>query len=173
MMRVAQASAAFDGRDYLVPDDVKRAIPPVLRHRIMLKPEAELEGFDADRVPHRRGRRGAGAAHNDRAISSVPADSRRVRAASRWGFGLTPRSIALLIAGFFFLIPGFWDQRLSYAMLAWEVLVLLGAWLDGMRLPSAAQLVAAPTWSNTPALDSETEIELTIENNGSSSSSAG
>ena len=41
LMRVAQASAAFDGRDYLVPDDVKR---------VMLKPEAELEGFDADRV---------------------------------------------------------------------------------------------------------------------------
>ncbi len=50
LMRVAQAAAAFDGRDYLVPDDVKRAVAPVLRHRIMLKPEAELEGFDADRV---------------------------------------------------------------------------------------------------------------------------
>jgi len=50
LMLVAQASAAFDGRDYLVPDDVKRAVQPVLRHRIMLKPEAELEGFDADRV---------------------------------------------------------------------------------------------------------------------------
>jgi uncharacterized protein (DUF58 family) len=85
----------------------------------------------------------------------------------RWGFALTPRSIALLIAGFFFLIPGFWDQRLSYAMLAWEVLVLLGAWLDGLRLHGPAQLVAGRSWSNTPALDSETEIELTIENNGS------
>ncbi|MGB8261349.1 MAG: MoxR family ATPase [Terracidiphilus sp.] len=50
LMRVAQASAAFDGRDYLVPDDVKRAVQPVLRHRVILKPEAELEGFDADRV---------------------------------------------------------------------------------------------------------------------------
>jgi len=50
LMRVAQAAAAFDGRDYLVPDDVKRAVPPVLRHRVLLKPEAELEGFDADRA---------------------------------------------------------------------------------------------------------------------------
>jgi MoxR-like ATPase len=50
LMFVAQAAAAFDGRDYLVPDDVKRAVQPVLRHRVMLKPEAELEGFDADRV---------------------------------------------------------------------------------------------------------------------------
>jgi MoxR-like ATPase len=50
VMLVAQAAAAFDGRDYLVPDDVKRAVPPVLRHRVLLKPEAELEGFDPDRV---------------------------------------------------------------------------------------------------------------------------
>jgi len=50
VMLVAQAAAAFDGRDYLVPDDVKRAVQPVLRHRVILKPEAELEGFDADRV---------------------------------------------------------------------------------------------------------------------------
>jgi MoxR-like ATPase len=50
LMRVAQAAAAFDGRDYLLPDDVKRAVQPVLRHRVMLKPEAELEGFDADRI---------------------------------------------------------------------------------------------------------------------------
>jgi MoxR-like ATPase len=50
LLRVAQAFAAFENRDYLVPDDVKAAVLPVLRHRILLKPEAELEGFDADRV---------------------------------------------------------------------------------------------------------------------------
>ena len=50
VMLAAQALAAFDGRDFLVPDDVKRAVPPVLRHRVILKPEAELEGFDSDRV---------------------------------------------------------------------------------------------------------------------------
>ena len=50
LLRVAQAFAAFEDRDYVLPDDVKRAVPPVLRHRILLKPEAELEGFDADRV---------------------------------------------------------------------------------------------------------------------------
>jgi MoxR-like ATPase len=50
LLRVAQAFAAFEDRDYLVPDDVKRAVLPVLRHRILLKPEAELEGYDADRV---------------------------------------------------------------------------------------------------------------------------
>jgi MoxR-like ATPase len=50
LLRVAQAFAAFEERDYVIPDDVKRAVLPVLRHRILLKPEAELEGFDTDRV---------------------------------------------------------------------------------------------------------------------------
>ena len=86
---------------------------------------------------------------------------------SRWGFGLTARSIALLIAGFTFLIPGFWDQRISYGMLAWDALILLAALLDGMRLPQTGKLVATRNWSNAPSLDSQTEIELTIENQGS------
>jgi len=85
---------------------------------------------------------------------------------SRWAFGLTPRAIWLLIAGFALLVPGFWDGRLAYSMLAWDALVLLAAQLDGQRLPRAAQLTARRTWSNAPALDSETEIELTIENHG-------
>jgi MoxR-like ATPase len=50
LMLVAKAYAARDGRDFLIPDDVKLAAVPVLRHRLMLRPEAELEGFDTDRV---------------------------------------------------------------------------------------------------------------------------
>jgi uncharacterized protein (DUF58 family) len=84
----------------------------------------------------------------------------------RWGFGLTPRAIGLLCVGFVWLIPGFWDGRLAYAMPAWDALVLLAALLDGLRLPRASQLSAIRSWSNAPALDSETEIELTIENHG-------
>ncbi len=84
----------------------------------------------------------------------------------RLSFGLTMRSIVLLVAGFVALIPGLWDWRLSYAMLAWDVVILLAAVLDGMRLPSATNLTAARSWSNAPSLDSQTEIELTIENQG-------
>ena len=51
-----------------------------------------------------------------------------------------------------------------YAMLAWDGLVLLAALLDGLRLPRASELTASRSWTNAPALDSETEIELTIEN---------
>jgi uncharacterized protein (DUF58 family) len=84
----------------------------------------------------------------------------------RWSFGLTPRAIGLLAVGFLWLVPGFWDGRLAYAMLAWDGLVLLAALLDGLRLPHAFELTASRSWSNAPALDSETEIELTVENRG-------
>jgi MoxR-like ATPase len=40
----------MEGRDYLIPDDVKAAAPPVLRHRLLVKPEAELEGISSDQV---------------------------------------------------------------------------------------------------------------------------
>ena len=50
LLLVAKAHAAREGRDYLVPDDVKEAALPVLRHRLVLRPEAELEGLNTDRV---------------------------------------------------------------------------------------------------------------------------
>ncbi|MGB6385968.1 MAG: MoxR family ATPase [Terriglobales bacterium] len=50
LMLVAKALAALNDRDYVIPDDVKAAALPALRHRIVLRPEAELEGFDTDRV---------------------------------------------------------------------------------------------------------------------------
>jgi MoxR-like ATPase len=50
LLMVAKAMAALEARDYLIPDDVKAAARPVLRHRVMMKPEAELEGLDSDRA---------------------------------------------------------------------------------------------------------------------------
>jgi MoxR-like ATPase len=50
LMAVSKAIAAIDGRDYVIPDDVKAAVRPVLRHRIILKPEADLEGITPDQV---------------------------------------------------------------------------------------------------------------------------
>jgi MoxR-like ATPase len=50
LMLFAKAIAATEGRDYLIPDDIKVAAPPILRHRLILKPEADLEGMTADQV---------------------------------------------------------------------------------------------------------------------------
>ncbi|HEV2205428.1 MAG TPA: MoxR family ATPase [Candidatus Acidoferrales bacterium] len=50
LMLVAKALAATEDRDYVIPDDVKSAAVPVLRHRLVLKPEADLEGITAEQV---------------------------------------------------------------------------------------------------------------------------
>jgi MoxR-like ATPase len=50
LMAAAKAFAALDGRNYLIPDDVKKAAYPVLRHRLLVRPEADLEGITPDRV---------------------------------------------------------------------------------------------------------------------------
>jgi MoxR-like ATPase len=46
----SRARAALDGRDYVIPDDVKALALPVLRHRVILSPAAEIEGRRADEV---------------------------------------------------------------------------------------------------------------------------
>ncbi len=48
LLKMAQASALLDGREYVVPDDVKSLASAVLRHRIAVAPELELEGVTAD-----------------------------------------------------------------------------------------------------------------------------
>jgi MoxR-like ATPase len=45
-----RAAAALDGRDYAIPDDVKRLYAPAMRHRIVLGPAAEIEGRTPDEV---------------------------------------------------------------------------------------------------------------------------
>jgi MoxR-like ATPase len=50
MLHAAQASAAIEGRDFATPDDVKSVAPLVLPHRLIVRPEAELDGLRADSV---------------------------------------------------------------------------------------------------------------------------
>ncbi len=53
MLLSAKTYAALQGRDFVTPDDVKFVAPPVLRHRLLLRPEAEIEGLNADAVIQR------------------------------------------------------------------------------------------------------------------------
>jgi len=50
LFRAARAAAVLDGRDFATPDDVKGVAPAVLRHRITLAPELEVEGRTTDDV---------------------------------------------------------------------------------------------------------------------------
>ena len=50
LIRAARAHALLEGRDFVHPDDIKQVALPVLRHRVSLAPEMELEGYNADHV---------------------------------------------------------------------------------------------------------------------------
>ena len=60
LLSTAKAWAWLSGRDYVTPDDVKALARPTLRHRVAVRPEAELEGVTADGVL-------------DRVLAAVPA----------------------------------------------------------------------------------------------------
>lgn len=50
IMNASKAFAAINGRDFVTPDDIKKALAPVLRHRIILSPEREMEGMTPETV---------------------------------------------------------------------------------------------------------------------------
>lgn len=50
LVRAARAHALLEGRDFVHPDDIKQIALPVLRHRVSLAPEMELEGYNTDHV---------------------------------------------------------------------------------------------------------------------------
>jgi uncharacterized protein (DUF58 family) len=81
----------------------------------------------------------------------------------RFAFGLTQRTIWLLAGGLLLALPGFFDAKLGYAMLVWDGVLLLAAFADWLRLPPPRAITIERSWSNAPALDSETEIELAVE----------
>ena len=50
LLRAAKVAANFEGRDYVLPDDVKSVFLPTLRHRVLLDPAEEIEGGTTDQV---------------------------------------------------------------------------------------------------------------------------
>jgi MoxR-like ATPase len=50
LLRAARASASSQARDYVIPDDIKNLVIPVLAHRVLLSPEAQMRGASAEEV---------------------------------------------------------------------------------------------------------------------------
>ena len=48
LLKAAQALALLSGRDYVLPDDVRRLLKPVLSHRLQLTPEARMKAVSPD-----------------------------------------------------------------------------------------------------------------------------
>lgn len=53
LLQCAKAGALLAGRDFVTPEDIKTVAPPVLRHRLLLTAEAEMEGFTPGKVVQR------------------------------------------------------------------------------------------------------------------------
>ena len=50
ILNAAKANAAINGRDFVTPDDIKRCTKAILKHRLVLTPEREMEAFTVDKV---------------------------------------------------------------------------------------------------------------------------
>ena len=50
ILNASKAYAAINGRDFVIPEDVKKVVKPVMRHRLILTPEREMEGLGTDDV---------------------------------------------------------------------------------------------------------------------------
>lgn len=50
LLQTSKASAALEGRGFVIPEDIKKMALPVLRHRIIIKPELEIEGVRSEKV---------------------------------------------------------------------------------------------------------------------------
>ncbi len=50
LLQCAKACAYYNGRDYVIPEDIKKMTIPTLRHRVILNPELELEGIKSEQV---------------------------------------------------------------------------------------------------------------------------
>ncbi len=50
ILMAAKALAAINGRDFVTPEDIKESLSPILKHRLILTPEKEIEGITVDQI---------------------------------------------------------------------------------------------------------------------------
>ncbi len=79
-----------------------------------------------------------------------------------FGFGLTPRALALLVSGTVLALPAFWHPHAIWCMAAWDVLLLLLVAWDAMRLPSPRQITVNRHFLDSPQLGVPTRIEVSV-----------
>jgi len=85
------------------------------------------------------------------------------------GVAFGDRFFMLLFVGLVWLVPAFVDLRFVYAMLAWDVLVLLAWVVDLAQLPSPGQLTIRRTWRAPAALSISSDVDVTVSNSSNTS----
>jgi uncharacterized protein (DUF58 family) len=84
------------------------------------------------------------------------------RAGRVLGFGLSPRTLLLLIAGVLWAIPAFFHSHRLWIMLAWDGLIALLAVVDGVSLPAPSAITVTRRFLHSPALGERTEVEYEV-----------
>lgn len=86
----------------------------------------------------------------------------------RIGIAFGRRSFLLAAIGFVWLGPAFLDARFAFAILAWDVLLLIAVIADLYHLPRPSQLTVVRRWAGPVALSVESSVELVLRNSGTS-----
>lgn len=95
----------------------------------------------------------------------VPAEIEALALAyKRLGVAFGDRFFALLFVGMVWLVPAFVDLRFVYALIAWDVLVVLAWVADLAQLPSPSQLTVRRSWHSPAALATPSDLDLTLIN---------
>ncbi|MGO9405570.1 MAG: DUF58 domain-containing protein [Terriglobales bacterium] len=85
----------------------------------------------------------------------------------RFGMAFGDRFFTLLLLGLVWLIPAFVNLRFVYALLAWDVLVVMVWIADLAQLPNPLQLTIRRTWRSPAALSIPSDLDLTLINSSS------
>jgi uncharacterized protein (DUF58 family) len=92
----------------------------------------------------------------------VPPPLRAAARAHRLGYALTPRALLLLAAGCLLSTPGFFHPRWIWAMLAWDILVMLLTILDAALLPAPGKISVERRFDNSPVLGEPTAVTIEV-----------
>ena len=83
----------------------------------------------------------------------------------RWGFGMGPRLVLLLLLGLLWLVPAWWARRALFGLLAWDVLLMaIFAW--DLRRLQRARPEASRIWTAAPALSTAAEVRIEVRHLG-------
>lgn len=104
---------------------------------------------------------------SDETLIPVPV-SARARAKGRIGVAFGRRFFQLLLLGLVWLAPAFVQPRFVYAMLAWDLLVLVAWAIDLAKLPRPGQLELTRSWVSAPALSVRADVSITLRNHSNS-----
>jgi len=109
-----------------------------------------------------------------RASSQVAAETRLVppphaavpRPLGRLPFGFGRRFFLLLVVGFVWLGPAWWNREFVYVMFAWDALALFAWFLDLLQLPRPSEFELRRVWTATVALNTPSRVQLELRNRG-------